>query len=59
MLATKMFVTAPECPVNQHLRGAEVPVGAWPVGTLLGAADGHMLWVEWYPYTQTWIVFCD
>lgn len=59
MLATKMYVTAPESSVNEHLRGVEVPVGAWPVGTLLGAADGHMLLVEWYEFTKTWIVFCD
>ncbi len=59
MLATKMFSTAAELPVREHLQGTLVEAGAWPVGTLLGAADGHMLLVEWYEFTSTWIVFCD
>ncbi len=59
MLATKMFTTAPELPVRQHLKGLAIDVGAWPYGTLLGAADGAMLLVEWYPVTGSWIVFCD
>lgn len=59
MLATKMFSTAPESPVREHLQGTAVDVGAWPYGDVLGAADGHMLRVEWYAFTSTWIVYCD
>jgi hypothetical protein len=59
MLATKMFSTAPEGPVREHLHGTKADVGAWPYGTSVCAADGTMLRVEWYPMTDTWIVFCD
>lgn len=59
MLATKMFTTASGLPVREHLQGTTVDAGAWPCGTLLGASDGHMLLVEWYAFTSTWIVFCD
>jgi len=59
MVATKMYTTAPGLPVRQHLRGINVGVGGWPYYALLDAADGTRLQVEWYPMTETWIVFCD